>query len=146
MIPSDFVELAIKLSANPSEAAQRSAVSRAYYGAFHSARILVESCGFRFAGSGETHSHLPYCLEHSGDQELQAVVRKLNSLRLARNAADYDLDDPTSGERPKVQVFLRIAREVLSAVESATQRLPAFRPTVRDYAKNVLGKVLQGDE
>ena len=42
---TDFLQLAIRLSAGVTEAEWRSAVSRAYYGAFHVARQFVESCG-----------------------------------------------------------------------------------------------------
>ncbi|MGH8244840.1 MAG: hypothetical protein ACREUU_00240 [Gammaproteobacteria bacterium] len=145
MNPSEFVELAVKLSANPWEAAQRSAISRAYYGAFHAAKRLIESCGFRFGSTGETHQHLPYCLEHSGDSALAIAGRQLDSLRQTRNIADYDLDAPSTAGRVFVSLQLKAARDVLDAVQSATQRLPAFRQAVRDYAKNVLGKVLQGE-
>jgi uncharacterized protein (UPF0332 family) len=42
MNPDEFLTLAEQLAGQPSEAARRSAVSRAYYGAFHLARGLVE--------------------------------------------------------------------------------------------------------
>jgi uncharacterized protein (UPF0332 family) len=94
MNPTEFVELANLLLANPREAAQRSAVSRGYYGAFHAAKNLIESCGFRFESSAETHEKLPWCMDKSEDEELIAAHDKLNSLRKVRNAADYELDDP----------------------------------------------------
>lgn len=48
MNPADFIALAVKLSNSQEEADLRTAVSRAYYGAFHSARQLLEECGIGF--------------------------------------------------------------------------------------------------
>jgi hypothetical protein len=89
---------------------------------------------------------LPYCLRLSGDQELSVAGQKLLSLRVSRNRADYDLEDRIIAHRRKVQILLTTAREVLDVVASAAQRLPTFRQAVRDYAKNVLAKVLQADD
>ena len=43
----DFLDVANDLLASPREAAWRSAVSRAYYVAFHVARELLGDLGFR---------------------------------------------------------------------------------------------------
>lgn len=146
MNPIDFVELATVLLANPREAAQRSAVSRAYYGAFNCARRLIESCGFSFSDSAETHEKLPWCLESSGDRELKVVSAKLHTLRRLRNAADYDMQGSRLASRLFVALQVESARKIVDVIDSAQARLPAFRQSVRDYPKNVLGKVLQGDE
>ena len=54
MNPRDFLTLANSLAAGTTEAAWRSAVSRAYYAAFHSTRMLHRDLGFR-VGSAGTH-------------------------------------------------------------------------------------------
>lgn len=146
MNPIEFVELANTLLANPREAAQRSAVSRAYYGAFNCAKALIESCGFTFADSAETHEKLPWCPEHSGDRELDEVRVRLHTLRRIRNAADYDMLDQRLVDRQFVAVQVETARKIVDRIVAARARLPAFRQAVRDYARNVLGKVLKGDE
>src|SRR5688500_5045380 len=93
MDAADFMTLALKLSQSSGEAQRRTAVSRAYYSAFHLARKLVDSCGVRFPSSGATHDKLPFCLTASQDKTLVAASRRLNALRMARNIADYDLAD-----------------------------------------------------
>lgn len=64
MDPADFISLAIRLSNNPREADLRTAVSRAYYGAFHLARRLLRDCGVQFSGKDlykvEIHRKLRY--------------------------------------------------------------------------------------
>lgn len=44
MNPASFISLAVKLSNGRQEAELRTPVSRADYGAFHSARELLEDC------------------------------------------------------------------------------------------------------
>lgn len=45
MDPAEFISLALRLSTSHREADLRTAVSRAYYGAFHLVRELLEDCG-----------------------------------------------------------------------------------------------------
>ncbi|HEX7380161.1 MAG TPA: hypothetical protein VF278_23775, partial [Pirellulales bacterium] len=67
MSPNDFVSLAVKLSNSAHEAELRTAVSRAYYGAFHSARDLLEDCGISFPPKellgADVHRKIRFCLE-----------------------------------------------------------------------------------
>jgi uncharacterized protein (UPF0332 family) len=142
MNPTEFVVLANKLSADAAEASQRSAVSRAYYGAMHEARILIESCGFRF-DIGEVHKKLHFCMAESGDAELIAAGRLLDSLRGIRNDADYDLDDEKFRKKAFVAIQMATARNILTTVSSARGRVASFRQAVRKYAK-FLGKTLSG--
>src|SRR5687767_10011663 len=92
MKPTDFIAVATKLSADTEEAALRSAVSRAYYGAMHEARVLIESCGFKFGT--DLHGKLPMCMDSSGDADLRTAGSQLGTLRTIRNDADYKLADP----------------------------------------------------
>jgi hypothetical protein len=59
---TDFLHLAVRLSGGATEAQWRSAVSRAYYGAFHLARDFVESCGVTLPKTAEAHDKLQWCL------------------------------------------------------------------------------------
>ncbi|MBI3465767.1 MAG: hypothetical protein HY000_22350 [Planctomycetes bacterium] len=49
----DFLPIAQGLLAGAAEAAWRSAVSRAYYAAFHAARQLLDNLGFRVPGANK---------------------------------------------------------------------------------------------
>ena len=92
------------LDAQDSEAARRSAVSRAYYGAFHLCRRLVVNCGVSLPSGPECHTKLRYCLAAS-EQELQQSASILDWLRVERNKADYDLGNPSSSPRPDGRGF-----------------------------------------
>ena len=146
MNPIEFVELANTLLANPREAAQRSAVSRAHYGAFNCASALIESCGFAFADSAETHEKLLWCLDHSQDRELKEVRVRLHTPRRIRNAADYDMDDRRFADRQFVAIQVETARNVVDRILSAQSRLPSFRQAVREYARHIVGKTLTTDD
>jgi len=146
MNPRDFFTLAERLVAESTESAQRSAVSRAYYAVFHEARMLVESCGFRFASTAETHSKLIYCIMAANDADLDFVGQKLGSLRTIRNTADYDLGITNFASSSFAISQLQVARLSFEALERAKSRTKTFRPLVRQYAASVLKKVLEGDE
>ena len=87
----EFLALAQALAVMTSEAAWRSAVSRAYYAAFHVARHLMEGLGFRVPHADRGQGHLWLRLSNCGDARLQQVGVDLNTLRQERNRADYDL-------------------------------------------------------
>lgn len=86
--PREFFHLAQELARQGDrEAATRTAVSRAYYGAFLQAEIWLQTQGVAFSRTGRDHQ--------IAVRELRKISRfagdALQSLRLSRNAADYDL-------------------------------------------------------
>jgi uncharacterized protein (UPF0332 family) len=87
----DFLTLAQTLLGDRSEAAWRSAVSRAYYAAFHTARELLEALGFSVPHGERAHGYLWLRLSNCGDPQVQNTGAALNTLRQDRNRADYDL-------------------------------------------------------
>ena len=54
----EFLDLATSLATEDSEAAWRTAVSRAYYAAFHLAGQLLTDCGFKVPDADYAHSYL----------------------------------------------------------------------------------------
>ncbi len=92
-----------------SEAAQRSAVSRAYYAAFCFARNYAESkLGFRRTGGGADHKRLREYLEQKGRVGLAS---DLNRLRGWRNECDYGDNVRNVGQY--AQNAIRIAEGVI---------------------------------
>lgn len=103
MNPDDFIEAAAKfISPEFGEAGKRSAVSRAYYGAYHCCSrslpvdLLPKKATLYEAGS---HKALISALEawgtslRNGRLSAQRAARKLARLRRARADADYRLAD-----------------------------------------------------
>jgi uncharacterized protein (UPF0332 family) len=62
----DLLEVADDLLGALAEAHWRSAVSRAYYAAFHEARRLLRHCGFVVPRSEKGHEHLWLRLSNCG--------------------------------------------------------------------------------
>lgn len=74
----------------PREAACRSAASRAYYAAYHNARIKAESEGFSSSRSGDNHVNVQnYYLSSSENVIRKKISKELDRLRKLRILADY---------------------------------------------------------
>lgn len=119
MITGDaFIDYASKLAARnaATEAEQRSAVSRAYYGAYHLAKSFLERLGFTI--QERNHDFVKNCFVSSGQKLAKQVGIRLGDLRTQRNRADYDLKAsfPLDGGDP--QTFLRLWVESAKEVES----------------------------
>jgi hypothetical protein len=130
------LELAEKLKTSSAEAELRSAVSRAYYGAFHTARLKIEACGVCLPESAEAHKKACFCL---------AVVSKpasamLETLRRKRNEADYRLSDLNYQKTDIVATHVSTARACVQMIESLS--VDAIRAPIRAYARDVLKYVL----
>jgi uncharacterized protein (UPF0332 family) len=87
----DFLTLAQALAGQSTEAAWRTAVSRAYYAAFHVARDLLEGLGFTVPHADPAHGYLWLRLANSGNPQTVQAGNDLNAIRRERNIADYDL-------------------------------------------------------
>jgi uncharacterized protein (UPF0332 family) len=140
MHAKDFLDLAATLTASDAEASQRSAVSRAYYGAFHAARQLLVDAGLSVPPTGEAHRKIQLCLKESRDDIGKEAANDLEALRVYRNAADYDLRDPRFRNRKMVGIWVALARSVVTQLEElhAEPAWPQFRNSVRTYAAQVL--------
>ena len=91
MNPREFNELAKVLAAGNRPSEFRSAISRAYYAAFHVALEQLESMGFVVAHGPAAHAEVPRLLLNSSDTELVRIGGSLVDFRGARNKADYQL-------------------------------------------------------
>jgi uncharacterized protein (UPF0332 family) len=86
----DYLPLAASLANGTSEAEWRSAVSRAYYSAFHVASDLLRSLGFTVPRADRAHAYAWLRLMNCNHQSVADAGRTLNELRGRRNEADYD--------------------------------------------------------
>jgi hypothetical protein len=113
-----FVELARgfqqQATADPDlEALLRTALSRAYYGAFCYARNYAQRwLKFKPSGTDEDHRNLR---DHLWTKKRQNVARSLDQLRKWRNSADYE-DDLPFELVPTVLSALREADHVIIAL------------------------------
>src|SRR5262249_47755394 len=86
----DYLALAGRLSSGSGEADWRTAVSRAYYAAFHVARCLFADLHFTVPRADRAHQYLVFRLSNCGESPVEFAGRDLETLRRLRNRADYD--------------------------------------------------------
>lgn len=153
MNSADFISLATKLSNSRQEVELRTAVSRAYYGAFHSVRELLEECGIAFPPKdllgADIHRKVRFCLANSGNADAMLVAGKLDIMRQQRNLADYDLTTESFSLSNAKNVRACVQRTV--QIVDALQRCRGeptfvqFRETVCAYARDVLRLPVHGE-
>jgi uncharacterized protein (UPF0332 family) len=150
MDPRDFITLAIKLSNSANEGERRTAVNRAYFGAFHLAREFLEDCGIVFSrkelDGAEIHRKVRFCLSESHDADGIFAGDKLRSLRQQRNEADYDLKSMRFRISREVAASIRAAQEIDDALRRCRAE-PGFtdvREKIRVYASDVLRLTVDG--
>ena len=142
MNPREFLALARVLSLDTTQAAWRTAVSRAYYAAFHVARLLLTDLGFVVPQADRAHAYLWLRLNNCGDSQVQQAAVSLNTLRGRRNAADYDLHRPVSQAfaQAQVQVAERIIQVLDAVAADAARRTQIMNEMIR-YERDVLHDV-----
>lgn len=136
MTGDDFVVCAERLARSSAEADLRSAVSRAYFGAFHAARSLLQESGVRLPKTEQVHVKVGFCLQDCGEANAGRAGQQLEVLRLERRA-DYDLDDDRFTDGRKAQSEVARARDILGALEQcrSTPAAAEFKTKVRVQAK-----------
>jgi len=92
MNPRDFYALADELAKANSPAKRRSAISRAYYSAFHVGVDALRSLGFTVSKGAAGHGEVVRCLVNSGDSPTSTAALRLSDLHSVRNRADYQLE------------------------------------------------------
>ena len=110
----DFIALAETLyhQANhlgQEEACLRSAISRAYYGAYGLAREVARRKGVPLSGTPQDHAVVTRHFRRAPEPLLRKVGLELGRLRRMRNQADYD------------EHFPRVEKETLLALKRARQ-------------------------
>ena len=115
----EFLHCAASLLQIGTHAANRSAVSRAYYGAFHVAKTHLEANGFRFLHNDRSHGEVNRFLSWSGDPQLAIAVTRLSDLRGVRNKADYDLASPKHDAGAHAKEWLDVANRCVRIMDEA---------------------------
>ncbi len=88
----EFFTVAEELAERDEERDKRTAVGRAYYAAFGTARSHLESSGVTFAKGSGVHGAVWGHLSKSSDPVERQLGATGNRLRVTRNRADYDAD------------------------------------------------------
>jgi uncharacterized protein (UPF0332 family) len=141
MDASAFVSLAGRLAAtaNADEAVYRTAVSRAYYGAFHLAMSFLADLGFSAPRTANVHVFVQHHLNGSGQPAACTAASLLSDLHAARNRADYQLSHRTAGTQAIAKLCVETAHEIQTALRECA-RSPAneqVRTGITAYVRRV---------
>ena len=141
MTGRDFLYGAVRLAAGTAEGDWRSAVSRAYYAVFHTARSLLSDLGFSVPREERAHKYLSFRLMNAPVGQADRAGKDLDNLRTARNRADYDLassvDAAEAGRHVKIAERALLILDVLRQEPDRT----ALTDAIRVYERDVLGVV-----
>jgi uncharacterized protein (UPF0332 family) len=114
MLPQAFIDLAERLIANEKNPEGfRSAISRAYYGAFLQAEDFLRRMNV-FLVTDKKHQELLQILADTGDADVDEASAMLGDLRDERNRADYKLDDKGVEVETHAQQCLDNAKDILA--------------------------------
>ena len=137
----DFLVLAAQLAAGATEANWRTAVSRAYYAAFHVARRLLADLQFTVPRADRAHQYLVFRFSNSSEAVVEQAGRDLETLRRLRNRADYD--ESPALTQPQAAAAVQLAEGIIQALDAARQE--PTRTRIRDamivYERDVLHDV-----
>jgi uncharacterized protein (UPF0332 family) len=142
MTGRDFHVLAGQLQTMSDEAAWRTAVSWAYYAAFHVAREFFVGLRFIVARGDKAHAYLWLRLQNCKDAPLLKAGSDLNDLRNHRNKADYDFQHPFT--QAVAWRLIQVSEQIILALEAALAdpvRLAAIQAEVIRYERDVLQNV-----
>jgi uncharacterized protein (UPF0332 family) len=137
----DYLLLATRLTTCSTEADWRTAISRAYYAAFHVARRLFADLSFAVPRADRAHQYLVFRLSNSGESVVEQAGRNLETLRRLRNRADYDEVPPLT--QTQAGAAVQLAEGIIQVLDAATQE--PTRTRMRDamivYERDVLHDV-----
>jgi uncharacterized protein (UPF0332 family) len=134
----EFMQVAELLADEGSESCARSAVSRAYYAAFHVGRDSLEQTGFTAPRADRAHAFVFLRLSNASDLELVDAGQRLNQMRSWRNKADYDPRrkfNQTDAERAVME-----ANDIIAAIDSAMNgtRRNEIVESIKTYERDIL--------
>lgn len=122
---TDLLDFASKLAVNPAagntEVRHRSAVSKAYFAAFHAALEFLSEFGVNIPKNHLGHNLAYTTLSATDVDDAMSAAQTMNDLRGRRNQADYDLDVPrvcqSMNNQRNVMLLVQDAGEVHSRLQ-----------------------------
>ena len=142
MNPREFLDTAEDLAVGDREADWRSAVSRAYYAAFHVGRMVLIRCGFAVPDAAQCHTFVAFRLANCGHPPIADAGNTLAELRRLRNLADYNLSASCDQRQSQRRVWEAEGLvDLLETALAAPVVLTQITTAIRDYELNVLKQV-----
>ena len=118
MEPRQFLYLAERLAEHGAYPVEfRSAISRAYYAAFHFGLILLREMGFSIVQNASAHEEVYQHFSNSRDDELAKTASKMNDLRTKRIHADYELNRFDVEKQKNARMLVQQAARLIETIE-----------------------------
>lgn len=117
----DFISLAGMLASGTAaypEARHRTAISRAYYGAFHLAVDALAALGCTIRENHQGHREAITKLRTSGVAEAIRAARLIEELQSMRIRADYRLDYHDAEDKQAALIIVESAHDAVAALEA----------------------------
>ena len=144
MDPKDFLRVANNLAKSDKAAELRSAVSRAYYAAFHVARKLLIDMGFEISKGPGAHGDVCKYLGNAGNPSVEHAGSNIGDLKGWRNQADYDLDlveHENSGSVQKIDLITEQIIEDLERCCNGSDR-EQIKSAISSYITKMKGEIV----
>lgn len=140
MTGDDFLVVAGKIAATYSDPAScRTAISRAYYGAFHLAKSYLAKIGITPPRNANTHVFIQHRLAGSGVPDVALIASLLADLHEDRLHADYSLEskriETVEAARASVERAIRIQAGFDSC--STPESRAAVQAGIEDYENRI---------
>jgi uncharacterized protein (UPF0332 family) len=121
MEPERFLDLALILKGGRGTPEDyRTAISRAYYAAFHVGVKALEAVGIRPSDGPGGHGEVVRCLGACGDPDTIKVGSRLGTLHSRRLQADYDLNDPAVESRAEADMACIESSQIVDQIYKLT--------------------------
>jgi hypothetical protein len=118
----EFLTVAQKLVQVRTEAAIRSAYSRAYYGIFNTGLKLLSDLGFILPKDASSHELLYQRLNNCGISDIKDLANRLKALRLKRVSADYDMENRDFQVHTECEFAIARAKLAIAQLEGCHQQ------------------------
>jgi len=133
----EFFEQGQRLAAisNGRPSDYRTAISRAYYAAYHTLRLLLSQAGLHPAMDRDAHRDARLYLEKSGDQALARLAGTIKNLHSRRKDADYKIEMVEIETQQQAVAAVQRAQMIIETLEK-NGIPPAAMPALRQWEQN----------
>ena len=136
--PIQIQQFAERLLKNENCAEElRSAISRAYYGAYHEARMFLERVpGVNISTGSKGHGEVQHHFAGLPDAEVEKIGHHLSTLQGVRITADYRLTDKTVETIAEATIYVKLAAQIFRTIGSVKSSVAKFNSLAPSIKKN----------
>ena len=142
MTGADYIDFAARIAATYADPAScRSAISRAYYGAFHIAKSLFDRLQARPPRNANVHVFIQHRLANCGHPLAVEAGRFLADLYADRLNSDYNLEKKQVERVGYARTSVETAKRIQVALEACdnVQALAQIKAGIADFERRIAG-------